>query len=343
MDRISFVKKRIIYAILMLAMLIAAGTSAYILLEGFNFWDALYMTVITISTVGFKEVRSLSLTGRLITMGLILLGVGLLFYTLGTAIEYFFSDLFLSSFEERRRRKKMQQIKNHYIVCGYGRVGKEVVKALKKAGQEIVVIENDLEKYEEAKKEGLLALFGNAAEENLLIEAGIKNAKGIAACVGNDADNVYITLTSRILEPDIFIVARANSPDVISKLYRAGANRVISPSIIGGKRIAALLTHPRLSEYLDIFTLDEDIEFEIEQYEIAPETTWAGKTLGELGIREKTGCVVLLVKYPDGRLETVPRGNTPITKGSKLVVLGTPEQLDRFEKTFLTGEFILER
>lgn len=231
----------------------------------------------------------------------------------------------------------MKQIKNHFIVCGYGRVGKEVANFLRKAGHEVVVIENHSQKYEEAKKDGFLALYGNASDETLLLEAGIKKAKGIAACVGGDADNIYITLTSRILEPDIFIVARANSIDVINKLYRAGANRVISPPIIGGRRIATLLANPSLSEYLDILGLDEDVEFKIEQFEVEPHSALAGKTLKELGIRNKTGCLVLLVRYPDGKLDILPKADTSIPAGSKITILGTPEQVNQFKAEFLTA------
>lgn len=336
-NRIIFVGKRILYAVLMLITLIAIGTCAYIYFEGFTFWDALYMTIITISTVGFREVRPLDTSGKLITITIILLGVGLLFYTFGTAIEYFFGELFINSFEERRRRKKMKQIKNHLIVCGYGRVGKEVASSLSKAGHEVVVIENDPQKYEEAKKEGFLALLGNASEESLLLEAGIKKAKGIAACVGSDADNIYITLTSRMLAPDIFIVARANSIDVINKLYRAGANRVISPPIIGGRRIATLLASPSLSEYLDVLNFDEDIEFEIEQFEVTPDSGLAGKTLRELSIRNRTGCLVLFIRQADGKLEILPNADTRITPGSKIAILGTPEQVSQFKKEFLAA------
>lgn len=327
--------KRIFYAISMLMMLIAAGTLAYVYFEGFNFWDALYMTVITISTVGFKEVNPLSLKGRIITMLLIILGVGLLFYTLGTAIEYFFGGLLQTRIRQRRMLKRMNRLKNHFILCGYGRVGKEVAKELKRQNQNFVIIEEDEEKVLAAQEEGLLAIHGNATEEKVLLQAGLSRAKGVAACVGNDSDNVFITLTARSMEPDIFIVSRANTPEVVSKLYRAGANRVISPAEIGGKRIASLLTHPRLSEFLDIVSFEEDIEFQMEQYEVPPTSKMAGKTIGELMIRDKTGCIVVLVKYPDGRLEKTPRSSTTILPGSKLILLGTMEQLTAFEQTML--------
>lgn len=328
----SPVIKRIIYAILLLLTLIVVGTLAYMLIEGFNFWDAFYMTVITISTVGFKEVRPLTTHGRIITMSLIFLGVGVLFYTLGTAIEYFFGDFFAENIAKRRMNNLIKKLRNHFIICGYGRVGKETVRELAKSEKDFVIIENDEERVKEAEEDNHLVIYGSATEEKVLREAGIEHAKGIAACTGSDADNVYITLSARFLNPEILIVARANSPEVVEKLYRAGANRVISPSIIGGKRIATLLVHPKVSEYLDILGFGEDIEFELEQYEIDEHSKVAGKTIGELSIRDVTGAVIVLVKFPDGSYDLAPRSNTVLKEGSKIIALGTRPQLDKLEK-----------
>lgn len=325
------VLKRIAYALLLLFALITIGTTSYMVFENFSFWDALYMTIITISTVGFKEVRPLTLHGRIITMSLILLGVGVLFYTLGTAIEYFFGDFFAQALEQRRMKKLVEKMKNHFIVCGYGRVGKEVARELKKSRTHFVVIEPDEDRVREAEEENIPVVRGSATEEKILKEAGIEKAKGIAACTGSDADNVYITLTAKSLAPEIYIVARANSPEVVEKLYRAGADRVISPSIIGGRRIATLLTHPKISEYLDILSFGQDIEFELEQYEISENSDIAGRTIGEAQVRDKTGAVILLVRYPDGSLETAPRSNTKLSLGSQVIALGTREQLDKLE------------
>lgn len=335
MGSYRFILRRIITAFLLLFLLITTGTVAYIVVENFSFIDALYMTVITISTVGFREVRPLSIYGRIITMSLIIFGVGLLFYTLGTAIEYFFGEIFQSTLRNRRMKKEMQKLKDHFIVCGYGRVGKEVAKELKKQGKPFVVIELEQSLVAEGEEEGLLIIHGDATEERILTAAGLEKALGIAACVGNDPDNVFITLTARAIKPDIFIVARANSPEVMDKLYRAGANRVISPSQIGGRRIASLLTHPKLSEFLDIVSFEKDIEFQIEQYEVTKDTKLANKTIGELKIRDETGCIVLIVKYADGRLEGKPSAKTILEPEAKIAVLGTPEQLKTFEQKFL--------
>lgn len=328
--------RRIILALFLLLSLITIGTLLYMTVEKMNFMDAIYMTIITISTVGFREVVELDTKGRLITMFLILSGVGLMFYTLGTAIEYFFGDFFETSIRERRQARLMKNLKSHYIVCGYGRVGKEVCRELKKTGKEIVVIEIDPEKHLNAEKDGFFAMHANANDENVLRQAGIERASGIAACVGDDPDNVFITLTARSMAPDIFIVARANEPEVEKKLYRAGANRVINPSTIGGKRIAMLLAHPKISEYLDILSFGEDIEFELEQYEVKTNTELAGKTIGELKIRDLTGAMIILVRHSDGSVETAPGSTTKLDPGSRVIVLGTREQLDSFEKRYLT-------
>ena len=333
----EFVSRRIFSALKLLFLLISLGTIGYMALEGYRFLDALYMTVITISTVGYHEVRALSDAGRIFTMALILSGVGVLFYTLGTAIEYFFGDFLVNSAEERRMKRMVASLDDHFIVCGFGRVGENIAAELKRLNSPFVVVESSTARAEKAQKEGYAVVKGSATDEETLKEAGLERARGLVAAIGNDAENVFIVLTARSLHPDIFIVARANTSEAEDKLYRAGANRVLSPAVIGGRRMAALLARPRVSEYVDALSFGEGLEFQVEEYEIPENSPLTGKTLGEAQVRDRTGVVVIAVSYPDGTLESAPRSHTIIRPRCRVIILGNEEQLNAFERVFVGG------
>lgn len=331
----EFVWRRITSALKLLLALVAVGTAGYMAIERFPFLDALYMTVITISTVGFHEVRSLSDAGRLFTIFLILSGVGVLFYTLGTAIEYFFGDFLVNSVEERRLARMIANLRDHFIVCGYGRVGKETANELRRLGTNFVLVEESLDVVERAREDGFLVLHGSATDDAVLQQAGIARAKGLVAAIGNDAENVFIVLTARSMNPSLHIVARANSADAEDKLYRAGANRVLSPAVIGGRRLAALLARPRVSEYVDALSFGERLEFQVEEYEIPAGSPLVGRTLGEARVRDETGVVVIALRRPNGEVESAPRSHTLVEAFSRVIVLGNEEQLDEFERKFI--------
>lgn len=328
--------RRVSTALIFLILLIAAGTAGFMIIEGYPILDALYMTVITISTVGFRELKDPSPAGKLFTIFLILIGVGVLFYSLGTAIEYFFSDFLSGQMAERRQRRMARKLKDHYIVCGYGRVGREIARELHRGGVKFIVVDKDENLVRRAIESNHPAVLGDATDENTLKEVNINTARGLVAATGNDAENVFITLTARSIEPDIFIVARANSTEAEEKLFRAGANRVISPSSIAGKRMAALLVKPAISDYVDLLSFGSEFDFEMEQYHVKEGSKLDGKTLGELAVRDRTGAVVVLVRYPDGKVEITPRADTLLKANSIIIVLGTGKQLANFEKEFLS-------
>lgn len=329
--------RRIAVAFSLLFFLLVIGTSGYIIIENMHFWDAIFMTVITISTVGYREIQPLSTLGRVFTMFLILTGVGVLFFSLGTAIEYFFGDFIESELQEGRRRKMVKKLKNHYIVCGFGRVGENIVSELSRQKVDFVIIESSRSRIDKARKEGYLFVEGRATDEEILKEAGIERAKGLVAAIGTDAENVFIVLSARSISPDIYIVARANTIEAESKLYRSGANRVLSPAVIGGRRMASLLVRPRVSEYIDALSFGESLEFQIEEYDISKDSPLSDKTLGSERVRDKTGVVVVAIRYPDGRVDSIPRSNSIVEANSKIIALGTSEQLNKFEKLFLEG------
>lgn len=319
-------------AFLLFLTVLCTGVIGYILIEGWSWLDSLYMTVITISTVGFHEVGELSLAGRFFTIFLIILGAGVLLYVFSVAIEFMVEGHLTGLMGRRRMDKQIKRLDGHYILCGLGRVGQQVAKEFQAAGRSFVVIENNPDKIALCKEEGLLYVEGDASSDEILNEANIKKAKGLVSAVDTDAANVFVTLTARVLNPDIMIVARANSEESEEKLLKAGANRVISPTAIGGRRMANLLLKPLVCDYLDVVSHGGDFEFQLEEAVIKSGSALANKTLRESQLREKVGVLILAIEKKDGRLDTNPSPETTFSTGDKVVVIGTKNQLDAFQK-----------
>jgi voltage-gated potassium channel len=318
--------RRFSITLITLIGLLVVGVSGYRVLEGMNFIDALYMTITTITTVGFGEVQPLSPVGRLFTIGLIIGGVSIAAYALGSAAQFVVSGDWQTYLQERRRRYMLEQLKDHIIVCGYGRVGKSVVHQLCAEKLQFVVIETNAELLLHLHELGHLALHGNAADEALLKAAGIDRACGLVACAGTDAENVYIVLTARGLRPDLNIVARASYEESETKLLRAGANRVMLPSNIAGRRMVTMLMRPEVADYLDVISHASDLELLVEQITISATSILAHKTLAEAELGPRWGITVLACATP-GRMNLRPGADTLIEPGTRLIVLGTRDQL----------------
>jgi voltage-gated potassium channel len=323
--------QRLLRGILLLITIITLGTLGYIFLENINPLNAIYMTIITISTVGFKEVSKLSNIGKVFTILLIIAGVGILFYTLGAAVELILEGVLEGKLEERRKKKKISRLKDHIIVCGYGRVGKEIAKELKNRGEKCVVIESSEERFSQCEEDGFISLLGDASSKEVLLKAGIERARGLAAAVDTDADNVFVVLAAREINKNLLIVARANTKEGEERLKHAGANQVISPNIIGGKRLANLLLKPFVCEYIDRLTIYEGGEFELDEAYISPKSKMSGLKINEAGIREKTGALVLAIKKA-GEIITNPSPDMILEEGDRLIILGTRDQLEKARK-----------
>ena len=268
---------RFILPITGLIALIVIGTSGYQWLEGMTLTDALYMTIITLSTVGFEEVKELSTAGRLFTIGLIVTGAGLFAYLLSRVTRFLVSDEWRINWERERERKMLAKLTNHVIVCGFGRVGREVAHELQAEKLPFVVIDKDPDKIARIQDAGYLALQGNAANEIYLREAGIERARGLVAAVNSDAENVFIVLTARGLRPDLAIVARANYDDSEDKLLRAGATRVIFPYRISGRRMVTMMVRPHVADFLDEVTHAGEQELLVEQVWLTVRRRWWGR------------------------------------------------------------------
>lgn len=324
--------RRFLWIIAALIVLLVVGTSGYQVLEDMNTVDALYMAVITLSTVGFGEVKELSPEGRLFTIILIIGGGGLVTYGLGVAGEFFFSGAWRIHLEERRKQQMLQQLSEHTIVCGYGRIGRYVIAELKARELSFVVIDLDMEKIEAIQQEGYLALRGDGADEMVLRSAGIERAYSLVATAGTDAENVFIVLTARSLNNNLLIIARANSDTSEPKLLRAGANRVILPYNISGRRIVTLLYHPAVADFLDDVMHAGNLELVMDQVRIGSTSSLVGKTLREAHLRGRLGVTVLAYRMPDAHINVSPSAETVLEAGAQLIVLGTPEHLQALIK-----------
>ena len=319
--------RRLILAFVSFLILVFIGTLGYHFIEGMIFVDSLYMTIITISTVGFGEVRELSSTGRMFTIALILGGGGIVAYTLSATAEFVMSGEWSNILESRRNSRMLAKLSDHVIVCGFGRVGRRVSNELTQEGVSFIVVDIKPERVEHAWELGYVAVVGNAANESMLKEAGIDQARALIACVNSDAENVFIILTARSLRSDIQIIARANYEDSEPKMIRAGANRTIVPYDISGKRMVTMLLRPSVADFLDEVAHVGGMELLLEQIHIHPESPLAGKSLSQMDIRNNMGITVLACRHTDGRFETHPGPGSMMEPDSILLVLGTRNQL----------------
>jgi len=319
-----------------LAVLVVVGVTGFRRIEELTVVDSLYMTVITISTVGFGEIpHRFSPAGRLFTVGLIIAGVSIGAYVLSNTAQFVLSAEWQAHLAERRRKHMVEQLSNHIIVCGYGRVGTGVVHELLAEKLAFVVIELDNAIVVRLREMGQLALTGNAADEELLREAGISRASGIVVCASSDAENVYITLTARGMRPDVKIVARAAYEESAAKLVRAGADRVILPFGIAGKRMVSTLIRPDVADFIEEVSTASGLELFIEQVQISHGSAVAGMTLAEANLETRLGISVHASHAPRSKLITRPGADLRIEPLTVLVVLGTRDQL--LELMFLAG------
>lgn len=325
--------------VLLLFTIIVIGISGYMLIEGASFLDSLYMVIITITTIGYGEVFPLGTGGEIFTLFLIIAGVGTVGYTLVSAVEFMIENSLSGIMGRRKMRKDIESMVGHYILCGYGRVGQHIAADLRDAGANFVIIERDAAAAEKAGENGFPVIKEDATNDDTLRRAGIENARGLVSALSSDAENLYITLTARELCPHLFIVSRCDSEESEPKLRRAGADRVISPHSIGGRRMAAMLLKPTVWDYLDLVTRGQYIEFNIENLEwriddveVQPNSYLDGKSIDEAKIYSISGALVLAVKKRGLGFNTKPAKDTRLDPGDYIVAIGTVEQLAKLEE-----------
>jgi voltage-gated potassium channel len=323
--------RRLLYIAAVLFAVIAVGTTGYMIIEDWSFMDALFMTIITISTVGYREVHDLSDAGRVFTIFLIVGGVGIMFYSVGTIVQYFVENQLANLLGGRRMKQDISKLKDHIIICGYGQAGKEVALTLSEESVPFVVIDNNEEAIKRASEDGHLCVRGNATTDEVLGEAGIQQARGLVAAVGDDADNIFITLSAKGLRHDLPVVARAYAEESESKLRRAGADRVILPLRLGGRRMAMIALHPLVVDFLETTIHSRDRDFVLEEIRVASGSPIAGMNIKQ-GQEHSGGASILAVKKKGGPLLANPPPDTLLEPGDEVVVMGTRQQLRVFER-----------
>lgn len=325
--------KRLKIAFSLLLSTIAFGTLGFHFIEKMTFFDGLYMTMITISTVGFQEVKPLSTYGRIIAMLIISTGITIGAYTIGSVVRMVIEGELAKTFGRRKLEKTILKLKDHYIICGYGRIGSLICEDLKANDIAFVIIENDPAIIEQIKNDRHLFLSTDATSEETLLNAGIMKAKGIVSAVRSDADNVYITLTARGLRPDIFILSRASDVKSEQKMKRAGATKVVSPYLIGGRRMAQAIIRPTVVDFIDIAMMNNHLGLIMEEVHIAKGSRMAGKNLIQSNLRNDFGIIIVAIKKNRDDMIFNPTPQELLAVNDILVVLGKKEDILKLKGT----------
>lgn len=319
--------RRVWVGVGLLSAVVGLGTAGYVVL-GLSFIDALYQTMITVTTVGYGEVGAAEgeadTAYRVFTMVLLLGGVGAVLYTLTGMFETVVEGRITDLFERRRMARELTALRGHVIICGAGRLGRTVADYLANAGRAVVVIDvND----EILRGQPHLCVRGDATDDAVLALAGLERADTLIAALDTDAGNLYVTLTARSARPDLFVISRARVESAEPKMRQAGADRVINPQFIGGRRIAAMTLQPHVADFMDVVMHDGSLEFRLEEVQVPLSSPLHGMTLREAHLRDRTGAMVLAVRRPNGEFLTNPTPDTPLTEGEVLIAIGTSEQL----------------
>jgi voltage-gated potassium channel len=315
-----YLPRHLLWGIVALILLTFIGTAGYMLIEEWSFSDSIYMTIITISTVGYREVHVLSSDGRVFTILLLIAGVGLAFYILTGVVQNVIEQGIQGIFRRQRMENRISKLKDHFIICGYGRVGKEVAAILSQSKVPFVVIDPSDAAFADATQAGYLFLQGDASSDEVLKKAEIGRSRGLIAATGNDAENIFITLSAKALHPGLFVVARTYSEETVAKLERAGADRVVAPLRLGGRRMAMLALRPLAVDFVDAALGKAPSPLELEYIKVVSGSPLASKNVGE---GEKlTGTTILVLRKKNGDILPKPDAETIIELSDELFVIG---------------------
>lgn len=314
-------RQRLLTQVTVVGLLLAIGTIGYHLIEGWSLFDGLYMTVITLATIGYGEVRVLSQEGRIFTMALIVIGVIMFGYLVSNLTRALIENEIAAALGRRRLYRDISQLTNHFILCGAGRVGARIVDELRKKGVDFVVIERDEATAETLLQEGILVLMGDATSETVLEGARIRQARTLITAASTDAENVYISLTARGMNPNLYIVARANDLPAERQLRRAGANKVVSPVLIGSHRMAQAALSPAVADFIELTTMTESLDLFFDQVPVAAGSALSGVRLRDSGIRALQVMIVAITP-PSGAMIFNPDGEQLLQAGDTLIAIG---------------------
>lgn len=317
----------------MVAGLLAIGTLGFRLIQHWSWFEAFYATLMTVSTIGAEPENQLSHAGRVFNVALIFLGIAVIGYAIGVLTHGVIESELGRFFGRRRMEKEIAHLRDHFVICGAGRVGRRLAAEVSARGLPLVIIERESERARWAEQRNLPVILGDASNEAILRQARIEHARGLASAVTTDAQNVYIVLTARSLSPNLFIVARASEEDAESKLLTAGANLVVSPYLYAGQRMARLLTRPHVQKFLDLAmsSLGSELDLQIEEISVGDHSRLAGLRLGEADLRRRIGVLLLAIRRKTGKIEFNPGADAAIESGDFLIAMGETQQLKELE------------
>jgi voltage-gated potassium channel len=329
--------RKIVKGFVILLVVLIIGSLGYMIIEKWNFSDSLYMTVITITTVGFREVGSISKEGRIFTIFIIFSGMGIIAYIFGMTAQAMVDFQVGAILGRRKLGRTLRSIKNHYVICGFGRIGKIIYRELKAVKIPTVVVDNNPETVQILEEEGIPHIIDDATSEEALIEVGIERARGLVAVVASDADNLFISMSARGLNPKMFIVARADEEQTEKKLLRVGADRVVMPYLIGGRKMAQTIVKPAVTDFLEFTIHNREIGLEMEELVVSEKSPLRGITLVDSGIRQETDVIIVAIRTKAGEMKFNPSSMTRIEVGDTLISLGRSEDLSKLAKILSVG------
>lgn len=322
---------------MLLVTVLAGGTAGYMVIEGWGVLDALYMTVTTVTTVGYSETHPLSTAGRIFNLGVIIFGVATVLYTFSFLMARLVEGDLHERWVTRRRTRMLEELDHHFIICGYGRMGEVIAGEFSRQSVPFVIVERDPARMQQAIDAGYLAVEADASSEQVLIRIGIERARGLIAAVSTDAENVYAVLTARLLRPDLFIIGRAETDDAKGKLVRAGADRVLSPYQIGGLQLAQTALRPAVVDFVQLATSSDNLDLNMEQVLIHEGSSLSGRSILEASLRQRFGVVVVGIQRAGGAMEFNPPPESVMHVNDFLVVLGQARTLRELEAAAADG------
>jgi len=313
-------------------LILVTGTAGYMIIEDWRFLDALYMTIITISTVGYREVNQVGDIGRVFTIFLVLIGVGFTFYVMAAVVQFMVEGRVRIIMGRRRLDKQIDRLKNHYIVCGYGRIGRVLCRNLQRTPYDLVVVEKNPDLIPVMDEDGVLYLAGDAADETNLLKAGIRRAKGLVAALATDTDNVFLVLSARQLAPELNIIARASQEGAKNKLHAAGANSVESPYEMGAASMAHRIIRPTVTNFLDLAFAHTRKDIQMEEIPVSENSRLTNILLKDSGIRQDFNLIIIAIKKPDGTMLFNPSFEAALMPNDTVIAVGEEENLQKLEK-----------
>ena len=328
--------KKLRIAIMALISIFIIGTFGFYLIEGWSLTESLYTTVITLSTVGYGDFYPETTGGRLFTVILVIFGVDTMLYTIGLLTETMVDARFRSLMGRGKLEKMIKKLNRHYIICGCGRIGYLICKELSQEKIDFVVIDDNPEIIQKIHDEGFIYYKGDATQDKILIAAGIKRARGIICALPSDAQNLYVILTAKELNPDIYVLSRSEEIESEHRLLRAGADRVISPYVLGGMRMAMAISRPAMLDFIEITTRRQSLELRMEEIDIGEGSPVIGKSLEESEIRQRYGLIIVAVKKDSGQMMFNPVASYVISKADKLIALGEDKNVSLFAQACIS-------